>query len=424
MRHVAARFVPRLDGRWAIALVAAGLVVAAATFVRWGDPVVEMELLALGPDGQFHDQLDVPADWADTATTTTDAVVRFPLILGVHNIGHTAGRPERVILRIPARFRLAGPGGEELPARIDAATPLVSYRLQPRLGPVEPGRLPTLLPGLETLWIEAIVPRYYCVGLGEGVPEFVPAPAPALGAMSQVRIFYALEGSDLRERQTGVLELRLDTARMAVPMPEQPPTFAVETDAAAARPEMAPLRLVGSRQVQCGEPEAPMEMLSTVWETEGGARLITLDHAGTVRKHLYDLDGDGIIDRESWDPEGNGRFTATRRARLPIPEFLLPPPTGAAYDMGRFADIPPDSLARLDPYARAMRGPGPVPIVTGPDPLPERVDPPRPAAPAPLGAPAAAPPAPATAEPAPPAQPTPPVRRGAPLGRPVDDPPD
>jgi hypothetical protein len=98
--------------------------------------------------------------------------------------------------------------------------------------------------------------------------------------------------------------------------------------------------------------------------------MITLEYGGAIRKHLYDLDGDGVIDRESWDPGGRGRFTATRRVQFPIPDFLLPPPTGVRYDMARFDEIPPDSLARLDPLRGAMAGPGPLPVQGSDSPVP------------------------------------------------------
>lgn len=402
MRYIIRRLAPSFDRRWLGVLVIGGLVVAAATFVHWGSPPAELELLVLGPDGQFHQALDVPSDWGDTTTTTTDAVVRFPLMLGVRNSGVTDARPGRLVLALPLRYRLTDSGGQELAGRIDPATPLITYTLDLELGRLEPGLLPAMLPAHETLWVEAVVPRYYCVALVGSIPEFVPAPPPPLAAMSEVRIFYALEGGDMARRQTGTLSIRLDTTLMAVAMPEQPPAFPTEADPELARPDLGPLHYVGSREVRCGEPEAPMEILSTVWETEAGARLITLDYGGAVRKHLFDLNGDGIIDRESWDPEGDGRFTATRRARLHTPEFLLPLPTATAYDMARFDEISADSLARLDPMRRAMTGPGPLPLAADTPAI--RVAPPA-------AAPAERPPADTL--------PTPTIERREPLGRPV-----
>jgi hypothetical protein len=247
MRHILLRMAPRFSGRWILGLLLVGVLVAAATFVRWGSPVVDLEVLALGPDGQFHERTVVPVGWADTATVTPDAVVRFPLILGVRNVGYEPARPERLVLSVPARFRLTGQAGEALDGTTDLTTPLIRYTLDPRLGPVEPGRLPTLLPAFETLWLEAVIPRYYCVELADSIPEFVPAPPPPLEAMSRVRLFYALEGGDVVERLTGILSLELDTAAMAVTLPDPPPTFPVERDPELANPDLGPLELVGSR---------------------------------------------------------------------------------------------------------------------------------------------------------------------------------
>jgi hypothetical protein len=426
MLNVVQRFVPSFNFRFLLPiLLLGGAVALAATFVRWGDPIVELDLVILGPDGQFHESLELPNDWADTDVATTDGVVRFPLILAVRNVGHDVARADRLVLRLPARFRLTGAGGEDLGARFDPATPLVTYVLETGLDRVEPGRLPTLLPVHESLWLEVIIPRFYCVALAEAIPEFIPAPAPPQASMSDIRLFYALESRNGTGRQTGVMGLRFDPAHLAVAMPAQPPSFPMISDTVAARPELAALRLVGSRQVRCGEPEAPMEMLSTVWETEGGARLIALDYAGAVRKHLFDLNGDGVIDRESWDPEGTGRFSATRRASFPTPEFLLPPRETREFDMATFEGIPEDSLARLDPLRAAMRGPGPPPIAFQPR---RDTDAPMPAAPG-AATPGEAMPrdaipgaeVPEAAEPAadPAPRAAPPPRRPQPLGRPA-----
>jgi hypothetical protein len=423
MRHVFMRLTPRFGPPALVVLILAGIVAAAAVFVRWSQPLPELELLVLGPDGQFHEDLTLPAEWADTATVTPDGVARFRLILGVRNVGYETSLPGRLILAVPARYRITGAAGQELPSATDPASPLVSYLIEPRLEPVEPGRLPSLLPAHETLWLEAVVPRYYCVELAESIPEFVVAPPAPAEAMSEVRLYYAFEGGDLERRHTGTLTVRVDPSFLAVTMPPQPPTFPMVVDAELARPDLGPLRHVATHAVRCGEPEAPLEMQSSVWEAEGGARLIVLEYGGAPRKYLYDLNGDGVIDRESWDPEGAGRFTATRRAQLPIPDFLLPPTPPARFDLARFAEIPPDSLALLDPFRRAMQEPGAMPEL-GAQVRDLDAAPPAPAPAAPRdGLPGRPDPDPA-AEPTepPPAQPPPPARPPAqPLGRPVGD---
>jgi hypothetical protein len=386
MRHILLRLAPRFDGRWILGLLLVGFLVAAATFVRWGSPVADLEVLVLGPDGQFHEGIVVPAAWADTATVTPDAVVRFPLILGVRNAGYEPARPERLVLSVPARFRLTGQAGEALNGTTDPTTPLIRYTLDPRLGPVEPGRLPTLLPAFETLWLEVVIPRYYCVELADSIPEFVPAPPPPLEAMSRVRLLYALEGGDVTERLTGTVSLELDATTMAVTLPDPPPEFPMERNPELANPDLGPLEVVGSRDVRCGEPESPMELRSTVFEAETGARMITVEYGGAVRKRLFDLNGDGIIDRESWGPAGAGRFVATRRARLPVPGFLLPAPRVVEPDTLRDAMLDPDPLD-VDPAE--PDSPAPAVPEALPDTLPEpRVRPAQPLGrPVPDGAP-------------------------------------
>lgn len=360
LRHVFLRFTPRLDARWVVGAVVVALLVAVATYVRWQGPPPPLDLVALGPEGEFEDTLRIPAEWGDTATTTPDAVIRVPLILGVRNLGRSAVTPERLSLSVPLRYRLTDRGGGELDARLEAGSPLITYTLQPGLPPVEPERLPEMLPAHDTLWLEVVVPSFYCVAVGDSIPEFVPAPPPPVGPMSDLRIFYSFEGGDLGERRTGTLTVRIDSSLLAVDLPDEPPTFPMRTDPELARPDLGTLRRVGSRRARCGEGESGMELLSTVWETAEGGRFITLDYGGTVRKHLYDLDGDGVIERESWAPTGE-EFTATRRAELPIPEFLLPAIPSGDYPLARFDSLSADSLRRLDPFRRAMPGPGPVP---------------------------------------------------------------
>lgn len=315
--------VPRFDRRWVIGgLLVAVVVVAVRVVTTVADAGPPLELTALGADGRFHDTLAVPMAWRDTATTL-GGVVRVPLVLGVRNTGTVAARPERLSLSLPVQYRLMDPG-DVLDASTTPGSPLVTYTLQTGLGPVEPGRVPTLLPGHDTLWLEVVIPSYYCVSLADSVPEFIPAPPPPVGPLSEVTVFYAFEGGDLVQRRTGTLALRLDTALLAVRMPDPPPVFPITVDASLASPDLGGLRFGGSRLSRCGEPQDPMELRSTVWLTDQGGRVIVLEQGGVVRKRLYDLDGDGVIERESWDADGDGRFEVTRRARLPTPEFLLP----------------------------------------------------------------------------------------------------
>ena len=359
-RHLLQRMSPSIDWRWPVVLVVAAVIALVVTFIRWTGPAPPLDLVALGPEGAFVDSLDVPVEWADTATLTPDAVTRIPLILGVRNTGRRPVRPARLVLSLPVRYRLTAQG-RELQGVTDPSSPLIRYAVDPGLGPIEPGRLPVLLPTLDTLWLEVVIPRFYCVALADSIPEFVPAPPPPVGPLSRVRVFYAFEGGDLGERRTGTLTAILDSSLLDVRMPDALPAFPMQADPVAAQPPLGALTYAGSRSSRCGEPEDPMELMSSVWETPDGGRFFALDYGGAVRKHLYDLDGDDIIERESWDPDGDGTFEATRRARIPVPDFLLPRGGVVQYPMARFDSLSPDSLTRLDPFRRAMTGPGSLP---------------------------------------------------------------
>lgn len=320
-RSSTSRLRPRFDRRWLIGLAVALVVVVVVRSIPERITGPPLHLVALGPDGSFRDTLPVPASWRDT--TAAVGTARVPLVLGVRNTGERAGRPARLSLSLPARYRLVDPDGG-MEAGLEVGSPLVTYTMDTGLKPVEPGRLPTLLPAVDTVWLEVVIPSFHCVTLGDSVPEFIPAPSPPMATMSDVRIFYSFEGGDLPQRRTGMLTVRLDTALLDVEMPEPPPSFPVVTDTALATPDVGELRFAGSRRSECGDPQAPVVLQSTLWLTEQGGRVLVLEHGGTVRKRLYDLDADGVVERESWDANGDGTFEATRRTRLPTPEFLLP----------------------------------------------------------------------------------------------------
>lgn len=316
---------PRIDYRWLVALVVVATAVVVIRSIPRAVPAPPLELVALGPGGGFSDTLAVPASWRDTTTT---GVVRVPLVLGVRNTGARPARPGQLALSLPAPYRLSDPAGE-LETEHQAGSPLVRYVFETGLAPVPPGRLPTLLPARDSLWLEVVIPSYYCVALADSVPELIPAGPPAPGTLSEVRIFYSLQDGDLVRRRTGTLTVRLDTALLDVEVPAPPPSYPVVMDSATATPDVGELQLVGQRLSRCGEPRHAMELHSTVWRTARG-RMIALEYAGVERKRLYDLDGDGVIERESWDANGDGVFESTRRSRLPIPAFLLPAPARLA----------------------------------------------------------------------------------------------
>jgi hypothetical protein len=224
-------------------------------------------------------------------------------------------------LSLPVQYRLSDPDGRLAPA-LEAGSPLVRYALETGLGAVRPERLPALIPALDTVWLEVLIPAFHCVTLGDSVPELIPAPPPPVSTLRTVRIFYSFEAGDLDQRRTGTLTVRLDTALLDVDMPPPPPSYPAAVDTAPA--DVGELRFVGSRMTECGDPQNPLPMRSTLWLTPTGGRVILLAHGGTVRKRLYDLDRDSVIERETWDADGDGIFESTRRAEMPIPEFLLP----------------------------------------------------------------------------------------------------
>lgn len=316
------RLLQHLGSPWVIGTAVVALVVAVIQLAPDRVPEPPLQLVALGPDGAFRDTLVVPATWQDTSTSATGQL-RVPLVLGVRNTGARTGRPDRLSVSLPFQYRLVDPEGA-LEAEREAGSPLVTYTVETGLDPVEPGRLPTLLPALDTLWLEVVVPAYHCMALADSIPELIPAPRPPLSTLTQVRVFYSFEGGDLTRRRTGTLTVRLDTALLDLERPEPPPSFPVITDTALASPEVGPLRRVGARRTGCGEPQDPFELRSTLWVTADGGQVITLEHGGVVRKRLYDLDADGVVERESWDADGDGTFETTRQARLSIPAFLLP----------------------------------------------------------------------------------------------------
>lgn len=320
-RPLASRLLSRFDRRWFVALlVVAGLVLAVRAIPR-SVPEPPLQLVALSPAGDFRDTLDVPVSWGDTARRGPTAF-RVPIVLAVRNTGARPGRPAMLTMSLPVSYRLAGTN-TELEAVREAGSPLVAYTVDTDLGPVEPGRMPTLLPALDTLWLEVVIPAFHCVILADSVPEFIPAPAPPVETLSSVRIFYSFEGGDLSQRRTGTLAIRLDTALFSVERPEPRPSFPVLLDSALATPEVGELRVAGRGFWPCGDPQDPMELETTLWLTAAGGQVIALGHNGTIRKRLYDLDADGVIERESWDPDSDGVLEATRQARLPTPEFLL-----------------------------------------------------------------------------------------------------
>lgn len=358
MREVLKRFRTGGRRRWVLAAFGA----AAAIWVVFQllpsrARGVSLELMALGADGRFADDVAIPNHWADT-TGAGGAILRVPLILAVRNSGRESAPPTRLELSLPARYRISRSDGRPLQAEYVAGTPMVRYWLDVPATKAVTGAVAGYLPVLDTVWLEPIIPSFYCITLADSVPDFVPSPPAPVEAISRVRIFYSFTGEELGQRQTGLLAVSLDPDLLEQEVPPPPPVFPTHYgEAGLPRPALSGLNYVGSRHALCGDPQDPIEILSTLWETPEGGRLFVLDYGGAPRKYLYDLNRDSIIELEAWDASGTGKFDARRQARLPIPAFLMPPQAPPQYDPSIFASLPPEELLALDRYSQVLEAP-------------------------------------------------------------------
>lgn len=309
-------------GVWVLLALAA--VVVVVLLLPGSAPPPQLQLVALDGAGRFGDSVYVPLAAAETATHVIGAVARVPLVLGVRNTGASPAAPGRLELSLPHRVRVTDVRGTELPGIETPGSPLARYAFDATFPAVLPDRLPELLPGLDTLWLEVVVPAFYCVVLADSVPEFIPAPTPAPETLASIRIFYVFEGGELRRRHTGVLKLAMDPAivrrRPVAPVAPGPP------GPPGPEPDTLAMDRVGTRESTCGDPVAPIQLRATLWRGPYGGRLFTLAQGDRVRKRMYDEDADGIIEREDWDADGDGRMDQGRVTRLPIPESLVPLP--------------------------------------------------------------------------------------------------
>lgn len=352
MKHAFGRARARSRKRWA-QVGAAGI---AAALLYWllpfGDDGAELRLLLAVPGEEYAEELRVPAAWADTSTVASGATVRVPLLFAIVNLGGEAATPGRLELSLPSRFNLVRADGQPLPGRIAPGSPLVRYEVPVSLPRVEADGEAMPIAMLDTLWLEPVIPSFYCVTMADSVPDFVPAPPAPVEAIARVQIFYSFEGGDLESRQTGLLTVQLDPRQLEREAPDPPPVFPASfREPFVPRPPLGELSYGGSRRAFCGEPDLPIELLSTLWLTPGGGRFIVLDHGGVPRKYLFDLNADSIIELEMWDPDGDGDFEAWRQARMPIPAFLLPPPIPPQPDYGYLlAGMSGEDLVAYDRY--------------------------------------------------------------------------
>lgn len=405
---ILSRFSFGLRFRWILLLLllVGAVAVGFLLYPRIGGPGPDLRLVAIGEGGEFRDSVAIPAAWAAPAMPRSGAVARFPLILGVVNEGPRPASPTRLALSLPARYRLV-PSNRSAVRYHEPGSPLARYLFAISPGLLRAGRLPSLLPGLDTLWIEPILPDYDCTVLADSVPEFIAAPAIDAATLARIRIFYRFGGGGLRgPDQTGLLEVQLDPAQLDRPAPPPPPSFPVSVSPDGIRlPDLGQLKDAGSRLTECGEPESPYRLLSTVWETPAGGRMIVLEFGGVPRKYLLDLNRDSIVEYEMWDPDGDGTFEIGRQARFPIPAYLIPEPPpppvvpdsllpdslrvdSAAFDsLGRpvvpvrppATTTPPPAAAPARPAPRDTGArPLPTPVDTQPPPVPVDTQPPPP----------------------------------------------
>jgi hypothetical protein len=339
MDGILKRFSFRITRGRAVAILVVGVIVGAAFWIGPLRPVpAELQLLAAA-HGRYAP--DVRLDSAGAKRNeSADSLYRFPLALAVRNTGARAASPSAVYLSVPSRFRLLDARGAPVPGRRVPGNPLVRYRLSVRPLAIEPGGAAYPLEPHDTVWLEPALPDYYCTLAPGDIPEFIPAPTYDPQLISDVEIFYSFIAPS-SARQTGLLTIEIDPRllrREEVPMPEL--SVATFREPRAERPFMESLVKVGSRDAHCGEPDSDIELQTVLWETPEGGRFFVVYHGTAPRKYLFDLDHNGFIELEMWDPDGDGDFEARRSTRYRVPSFLLPLRTATVLAGGK---LKPDS---------------------------------------------------------------------------------
>ncbi len=331
MAYLLQRLGLRFSRGWALAVLLMAATIGAAFWIGPLQPAPALLDIVALDGGRFADSVTLRA--ADAA----DGEPLYPLVLGVRNTGPRAARPTTLSLSVPNTWRIVDRQGNPLPAEQEIGVPLARYTFKLPFEPIEAGAEPMLLPGIDTIWLAPRLDRIICTLGPDDVPEFVAGSAPDAESMSSPVLYYSFGGRDLEARQTGLLPLQVDPADLRRAPPPRIPSFpAIFREPEAPHPETGELVQVGDRTANCGEPDRPVEVQSVVWRTAPGGTMIVVYYAGAPRRQLFDLDADGMIETEMWDPDADGRFEALRPARLPIPAFLLPPATA------------PDAVASLD----------------------------------------------------------------------------
>jgi hypothetical protein len=321
MGHIVQRFGLSIGRGWIIAFLILLSVILAAYWVGPLKPLPPEVTLVAVEDGQPADVISVTAEPDEVEQT-----LRFPVDLAVQNTGTREAEPRRIVLSVPGRFTVIGPRGR-VAVEVTPGVALRRYVIDlPRQSVPVDGQTHQL-EGLDRIWLEPDLPSYYCTTRGDDIPEFIPAPAVNASTISDVRIFYSVFMRNEPARSTGLLTVRLDPSQLqATPAPMPPPFPTVTRPQGVESPDLGRLQFAGTRTSWCGDPDQPLELYTAMWEGTGGSRVFSVHVGGLPRKRLYDLNGDGIIDLETWDYDGDGRFDSQRQARFATPELLLPLP--------------------------------------------------------------------------------------------------
>ncbi|HEX6589723.1 MAG TPA: hypothetical protein VF039_11920 [Longimicrobiales bacterium] len=347
--------------RWIWAILLIGMFLFAGYWlVPWRGAAADLQLVAMRPDGTFAQSIDATTLFAEQAARDSAAGPSrgVPLVLAIANSGVRSGQPERLVLALPRWYSITTTA-PVLRQEILPDEPLQRYVLELEFPPIESGRVPALLPAVDTLWLEPYVPDYWCTADADSIPQLIASTPPDTTGIVPVQIFWSFEGSTLDQRQTGLLTVDLPGRLFRRSAPVDITTSPVQMGVPEAlRPGMQGLVEGGTRHSECGPPGDPMRVFSALWVTPTGGRMISVHYGGLPRKEYYDLNRDSIIELEMWDTDGDGEMEAWRELRVAIPSYLLPQdPISAADSIAREDSLRlaavADSAARADSIAVA-----------------------------------------------------------------------
>lgn len=286
---------------------------------------VDLQLVVRGDDGAYSDRVRAGVDPVRIADAG-DGDIRVPLVLALRNTGEVPGAPERIRLHVPPHVELVASESANLLRGRSVSEPLIRYVLAGPFEQVAPGEDPSPVLSSDTIWLRPTLRRWECAVITDSVPELVPARERDPEDLAGFPVYYSLEGGILSGSRSGTLQVRLDPAILDQTTPDTPPDFPVELRASGFQVhDSIPLNSAGAHDVWCGPLERPIELHVEAWQTPPGGLVLRLSYGGTPRKYLLDVDGDDVVERELWDPDGDGRYEASREARFPLPRFLIPP---------------------------------------------------------------------------------------------------